>query len=385
MSRLTPSQLLTEVEALASNPSEDLASEPELRAKLYRACRAASTSLEQPTELVVRELLSQPVESTLVNIALDLELFAKLTEEGGNPKSLSSLAESTKTDHTLLKRLLRALAAFGAVKEVEGEKYILSPAYSILADAAFGHAVVNCANFLNPTYQALPSLLKSINYQTPTDPKNTAAQRAFGYTDTDLMGILAEKPTAAQGFGMLMSTWGEGHALLQHLYPVQAELVEKFDPQSSDVIFVDVGGGYGQKAIALKEAFPDLPGRIIVQDLPMSIERAPKVEGIEFMVHDFFTEQPIKDEACVKILSHLRHAMAPGYSKLLIHEQITPEIGASVWNSIQDINMMALCGVAERTEDVWRKLLQQAGLRVNSVYQAKDGVSEGVIAAEAEA
>jgi phenylacetate-coenzyme A ligase PaaK-like adenylate-forming protein len=77
--------------------------------------------------------------------------------------------------------------------------------------------------------------------------------------------------------------------------------------------------------------------------------------------------------------------MAPSYSKLLIHEQITPEKGASVWNSIQDINMMALCGVAERTEAEWRKLLQQAGFRVITVYQAKDGVSEGVIVAEVEA
>jgi len=55
-----------------------------------------------------------------------------------------------------------------------------------------------------------------------------------------------------------------------------------------------LGGGHGQKSIALKAAFPDIPGQIIVQDLPMSIERAPKVQGIKFMVHDFFTEQPIK-------------------------------------------------------------------------------------------
>jgi hypothetical protein len=150
------------------------------------------------------------------------------------------------------------------------------------------------ANFLNATYQSLPGLLRSIDYQNPTDPKNTAVQRAFGSPGKDLLGILTEKPAAGRGFGMLMSTWGEGHALLQHLYPVKAELVDQFDPERSNVIFVDVGGGYGQKALALKEAFPNLPGRVIVQDLPGPIERAPKVQGIEFMVHDFYTEQPIK-------------------------------------------------------------------------------------------
>jgi hypothetical protein len=103
-----------------------------------------------------------------------------------------------------------------------------------------------------------------------------------------------QKPASAQGFGMLMSTWGEGHALLQHLYPIAERLVDGYDSNTSPVMFVDVGGGYGQKAIALRHDFPQLPGRVVVQDLPMTIERAPKADGIEFMTHDFFTEQPIK-------------------------------------------------------------------------------------------
>ena len=59
-------------------------------------------------------------------------------------------------------------------------------------------------------------------------------------------------------------------------------------------MWVDVGGGYGQKTIALKRACPSLPGRFIVQDLPGTIQNAPKNEGIENMAHDFFTEQPVK-------------------------------------------------------------------------------------------
>lgn len=85
------------------------------------------------------------------------------------------------------------------------------------------------------------------------------------------------------------------------------------------------------------------------------------------------------NDVCVKILGHLRDAMASGYSKLLIHEQITPESGASTWASIQDINMMALCGVAERTEATWREIIALAGLHVQAVYLPDDGVSEGVI------
>jgi demethylsterigmatocystin 6-O-methyltransferase len=95
------------------------------------------------------------------------------------------------------------------------------------------------------------------------------------------------------GFGKLMATWGEGHALLQQLYPVQT-LIDTYDEEVSPIMFVDVGGGYGQKAIALKNDFPHLPGKVIVQDLPVTIQQAPAADGIEFSAHNFFAEQSIK-------------------------------------------------------------------------------------------
>jgi hypothetical protein len=73
--------------------------------------------------------------------------------------------------------------------------------------------------------------------------------------------------------------------------------------------------------------------------------------------------------------------MKPGYSKLLIHEQIMPKTGASQWVSIQDVNMMALCGVAERTEETWSDIIQKAGLTLEALYLSKDGVSESVLEA----
>lgn len=190
-------------------------------------------------------------------------------------------------------RLLSALVAFGAIRQDSNSLFSLSPSFKALANPDFGRAFVNCSEFLNPTYHALPELLESTSYRNPDDPKNTAVQKAFGSPDTDLLGILSTKPQAGMGFGMLMGTWGEGHDLLQHLYPIQS-LINTYDGSTSPVMFLDVGGGYGQKAIALKKDFPNLPGKVIVQDLPTTIEHAPKVEGIEFAAHDFFTAQPIK-------------------------------------------------------------------------------------------
>ncbi len=87
-------------------------------------------------------------------------------------------------------------------------------------------------------------------------------------------------------------------------------------------------------------------------------------------------------DQCLTILSELRKAMKPGYSKLFVHELIVPERGASAWVVTQDFNMMTLCATMERTEQQWRQLLSDAGLSIVGIYSATDGVSEGLIEAE---
>ena len=65
---------------------------------------------------------------------------------------------------------------------------------------------------------------------------------------------------------------------------------------SADVMLVDVGGGNGSQCAGLRRAWPDMPGRMILQDKPQVLERALQVQGMEKMGHDFLTEQPIKSE-----------------------------------------------------------------------------------------
>jgi hypothetical protein len=82
----------------------------------------------------------------------------------------------------------------------------------------------------------------------------------------------------------------------------------------------------------------------------------------------------------VKILTNLREAMKPGYSRLLINEWIIPEHKASRFMTIEDMNMMSVSGM-ERTEQQHRELLEAAGLKVAKIYYADDSFSESVIEA----
>ena len=68
----------------------------------------------------------------------------------------------------------------------------------------------------------------------------------------------------------------------------------KTDPEA--VLLVDVGGNKGHEIKSFHKAHPELPGRLILQDLPPMIERVSKEspEGIELMPYDFFNRQPVK-------------------------------------------------------------------------------------------
>lgn len=77
------------------------------------------------------------------------------------------------------------------------------------------------------------------------------------------------------------------------VYPVAgaAEGCKTDDPDS--VLYVNIGGGIGHQCKQLKDKYPDLPGRVILQDLPHSIANALDTPGVENMGHNFFEPQPI--------------------------------------------------------------------------------------------
>lgn len=61
-------------------------------------------------------------------------------------------------------------------------------------------------------------------------------------------------------------------------------------------IFVDVGGGAGQQCVALRKRFPNLKGRVVLQDLPSVLDKAITGDDVEKMGYDYLTEQPVKGE-----------------------------------------------------------------------------------------
>ena len=81
-------------------------------------------------------------------------------------------------------------------------------------------------------------------------------------------------------------------------FPVEEVLGNGVSIEKNAVMLVDVGGSTGRDISAFHELYPQLPGRLVLQDLPAVIKEASNLpEGIEAMAHDFFTPQPVKGKS----------------------------------------------------------------------------------------
>jgi hypothetical protein len=94
----------------------------------------------------------------------------------------------------------------------------------------------------------------------------------------------------------MMVAWSVGRPrwMDEGYYPVQERLIADSKQDDGAVFLVDVGGGRGHDLEGLKQAHPNIKGRLILQDKPEVISLAELSPGLEKMQHDFNTPQPIK-------------------------------------------------------------------------------------------
>lgn len=167
----------------------------------------------------------------------------------------------------------------------------------------FGQAVLEMliwsapsADFVHDIFYATPSLLAQNGFQNPSDPLNTAMQLAFDAPGKAPYEIFVSKPESAKAIGTILAAMGVSKLhRIENVYPIRERLVNGFDESLQDALFVDIGAGNAHVVAGLWSAMPDLPGRMVAQDLPTVIGAAPgPPAGVEMQTYDFFAEQPIK-------------------------------------------------------------------------------------------
>lgn len=234
----------------------------------------------------------------------------------------------------------------------------------------------------------LPSYFMETGYKNPGDAFSGPFQYAMN-TKVHYFDWLKSQPKQQAAFNSLMkiSRAGRGEEWFE-FFPVE----DKFQTDQSTTgttdapLLVDVGGGLGHDLTAFQAKYPNLAGRLILQDLPVAIDNIKELgSGIEKMKYDFFTTQPIigarayymrtvlhdwPDKQARQILEIIRAAMTE-QSMLLINELILPDANVPLYPAQLDLSMMAIFSSLERTQKHWLELLDSAGFEVVKIWNPR--------------
>ena len=310
---------------------------------------------------------------------------AALRASGTN--TADALAQETNTAVVPLRRLLRALASLGLVDELEFGRFALTEAGKPLRSNVPG-SMRNVALMFggDHAWRSWGELLHSVT------TGESGTRRVFGVGSFE---YLAANPDQAIIFHAAMA---------ENTRQVTELLVSTYDFSRFPNI-VDVGGGNGTLMAAILAVNAGVRGTVF--DLPIGLAEAPQklaeagvAARCDVVAGDFFCAVPeaadayvLKyvihdwdDEQSVAILRNCCKAMHQA-SKILLIERVMPErMEATPIHqriTMADMNMLAMPGGQERTEQEYRNLFAAAGLLLErttplpgseiSVIEAKRG------------
>ncbi|KAJ5139730.1 hypothetical protein N7448_003138 [Penicillium atrosanguineum] len=351
------------------------------RRQVLQACDRLKAKLETPMDTTARLVFSSH-QAMAVRLGIDMKLFdamAKASKLAEDPFNVQDWCEETGSDPLLVRRITRFLAAMGVIQEIDGDSYTQTPlAAAYVSSSPLSAAVIHSTHFLT-VLSRLPEYFHVNGWKSPGDGLDGPFQFALG-ADGHYFDFLSTHPYYSQAFNtvMGMSFRRRGKDWFE-VFPVEERLRVS---SSSDPLIVDVGGGQGEDLKKFQEHFSDLPGKLVLQDLPAVIEGVKDLSGIEVQSHDFFQKQPVQDakvyflrtvlhdwpdKQAIQILGNLRDAMSRE-SILLISEIMQPESGVPLPSVLSDMQMMGSFASLERTQAQWQTLLKAAGFELVQVW-----------------
>ncbi|RAL04867.1 S-adenosyl-L-methionine-dependent methyltransferase [Aspergillus ibericus CBS 121593] len=306
---------------------------------------------------------------------------------GGDGQGRKLRCVRSAIDGSSVGRILRLLAANHLVIQAADQTYQPLPlALGFTTGSPLAEVIKHF--YTNMRASAfLDEYLASHEYRNPEDAWNAPFQWAY-QTQEHHFAWLQTHPEDQHAFNVVMGLNRQlDGAQWFDVYPVEDKL--RVSPHR--VRLVDVGGGLGHDVARCKARFPDMPGKLVVEDLPAVIReiQTPLGEDVEAIACDMFAAQPVHgakayylrtvlhdwpDQQALQVLGRIHEAMAED-SVLLVNENTLPEQAAPAGSVAVDILMMELYASLERTEKQWIDLLQRAHFTVVKVWRAE---SQGV-------
>ncbi|MCQ4120659.1 acetylserotonin O-methyltransferase [Rhodococcus tibetensis] len=310
----------------------------------------------------VRKQIMGYIISQAISVVCELGVPDELANEC---RSLPDLAARVGADADALGRFLRVLVAEGLFAEDGAGRFALTEAGELLRVDTPGSLCHLVGLMSNEAYVAWGHSAHSVR------TGKESFTEAFG---KPYFEWLSENPSAADEFDRCQAGLVEVRLL---------PLLNRNWTEATTV--VDIGGGEGTLITRLLRNHAHLRG--ILFDLPHVVsESASKFcsadigDRTSVVGGNFFEEVPQNgdvyvlsqilhdwdDESAGKILSNCRRAI-PESGRLLIVEQVLPEVATAHPMALLDLHMLVLLGGRERMATEWRRLLSDHGFTLESI------------------
>lgn len=362
--------------------------------------KAIITAAQTPVDYLAT-LCCTTVEVASVQTLLELNAIQSIPDEGINAQDL---AQKTGVQESLLIRLFRLLTNSGFVLQDEKGNYSHS---HLSAGFRYPGANMMLAQVYKDGLQPLIRLPQFLEEQRQTTGKveepGASRDNTFWNIFTWSCGeqgkhstfeIMERDPVKMQAFQKNLERGA-------HLHPYTGyyDFSKLATKDEGRVVFVDVGGGHGYAIQNVLKAHSEIkPEQCVLQDSAPVVEYAEKEntdlpKGVKVQAHDFFQPNPVKgarayylraiahdlsDQNTIKVLKQITPVMEKD-SKILIADNIIPDTVTSGMTAVMDMMMMAIGG-KERTEQNFRDVADEAGLKVDGVWRA-EGTTYAVIEA----
>ncbi|HZY63575.1 MAG TPA: methyltransferase [Edaphobacter sp.] len=289
--------------------------------------------------------------------------------------SLDHLAKTCQANPSALYRLMRALASMGITDETAPKHFRLTPFGRPLrkdAPQSVWPSVIFWADLLADSWSLLTDCVRT-------------GEPASQVRDPNIPSRWSQVPEAGAIFRAVMGT-----APAEDYAPIAAA----WDFSRAKVV-ADLGGGAGSLILAVLERYPHLQGmlvdleasidaakgrfaneklasrcKLIAADLTQAVPTGADVYMLKHVLHGR------RDEDAIDILKNCR-AVIPQNGTLLIIEFILPPLVSQADPQLEnlfmsDLNMLAVTGGKERSQQEWDTLLMAAGFHLTAVHPVGD-------------
>ncbi|CAK3792409.1 S-adenosyl-L-methionine-dependent methyltransferase [Lecanosticta acicola] len=365
-------------------------------ARLLEGIHQLRLAAETPAEKLMR--MRFEINGHLcVRLAIEYGLLQAIAAMKGSNITAAGLAQETGCDELLIIRIMRLVTYQGICKETGYASYASNDTTEAITTKGFmgGEKHHTDLGFAVGS-KLVEQKRKEGLHQFPEGP---GERSPFEYTfGMPLFEYLKHDQEQKEAFHDYMAARRDPRAPQWfQIYPAIEQLSDGLKADNDAALVVDIGGGFGHELSKFQQSFPNLLGKLILQDLQVTFDGLQtKPKGIQLMPYDFFTEQPVRgsrlyffrnimhdwsDKKCRAILSNTVKAMDPKYSRILIDDYVLPDTGADLRAASMDVLMMIFASGMERTRHQWEELLGSVGLEIVKVWSHEAGV-ESVIEAK---